>query len=368
MIGESSTARPSPSRRAMGLLARGLGYAAGLFLLLLITFLALRVSPLLAFKALWTGAFGDAETGHWDAISETLVESTPLLLTGLSVVMAWRAGMFSIGAEGQLLMGALAASWVATLGSALPSPLLMLLMLGVGMSAGAGWGAIAGWLRVRRNIQEVISTIMLNYIALSLVGWAALGPLHGKTQSGPHTDPLPEKLMLPPMLPIQWAGFQTRLHWGALLAFLAVPLLFVLLYRTAAGHGLRVLGQNPEAARVARYPIQRLRMQAMLASGGLCGLAGAIQLMGINGKMGTDFSPGWGYTAVPVALLGGLHPMGAMFSALFFGALGAGCDNAQRSSAVGVPSVVSYVIQAATVLAIVGVRAWQFRRTGTETD
>jgi ABC-type uncharacterized transport system permease subunit len=217
-------------------------------------------------------------------------------------------------------------------------------------------------------VPEVISTIMLNYIALNVIGWLVTdpGPLHGKTQSGPHSDPLPPAISLPNLIPVARSGAQVHLHIGVALALAMVPCVYLYLYCTAAGFSLRVVGQNPEAARVARIPMNNVRMQAMLVSGALCGLAGAIELLGVTGRLGRDFSGGWGYTAIPVALLGGLSPIGALFSALFFGALAAGCNNAQRSA--GVPSVVAYVIQAAIVLAIVGARAWQLRKSGTEAD
>ncbi|HLJ57556.1 MAG TPA: ABC transporter permease, partial [Chthonomonadaceae bacterium] len=153
---------------------------------------------------------------------------------------------------------------------------------------------------------------------------------------------------------------------GVLLALVAAPLVALYLYRTPAGFGLRVVGQNAEAARTARLPIDRLRVQAMLVSGGLCGLAGGIELLGVTGRLGRDFSPGWGYTAIPVALLGGLAPGGTLLASLFFGALAAGLDNAQRT--VGVPSYVAYVVQAATVLAIVAGRAWRRRNSDAEAD
>lgn len=334
--------------------------------LLTLVFVALRVDPARAFRALLSGAIGDPESGYWYSISETLVEMAPLLLTGLSVVVAWRAGLFSIGAEGQLLMGALAAVALWNFLPNLPPVLLMVLMLIVGCVAGAFWGLLAGWMRVRRGVPEVISTIMLNYVALSIVGWLVKGVLHGKTQAGPYSDPIPKALSLPRLVPVAWSEVQTRLHLGVVFALLMVPIIATLLGRTRIGFGWKLIGQNEEAARVAGFKIDRLRLQAMLVSGALCGLAGTIELLGVSGRLGRDFSSGWGYKAIPVALLGGLNPTGAMFAALFFGALEAGCANAQREANVGVPSVVSYIVQAVTVLVIVGVSAWQARRQTAE--
>jgi general nucleoside transport system permease protein len=367
----SSPDQTSPLKdrlRALGsALARLLAYGAGLLALLVVTFSALGIPPLEALSKLWIGAFGDSESGHLYNCSETIVQTAPLLMTALSVIIAWRTGLFSIGAEGQLLVGALAATAVGLHGGGLPGPLLTLVMLIVGGAAGAGWGWIAGWLRVRRNVQEVISTIMLNYVAVYLVRFMVEGPLQEKAHINPQSELLPSGALFAHILPRAWSNdIVTRLHSGVLLAVLAVPLVWLLLYRTEAGFGMRIIGQNAEAARTGRFPVDRLRLRAMILSGALCGVAGTVELLGVTGRLYANFSPGWGYTAIPVALLGGLHPIGSLFSALFFGALTAGTSNLNRFS--GVSSVVGNVIQAAAVLAVVGARAWQARRTGNETD
>lgn len=343
------------------------GYALGLIALLYITFVLLRVPPVESLRALWVGAFGDAESGHWYAISETLVKTTPLLLTGLGVVVAWRAGLFSIGGEGQLIMGAIAATVVARLLPAIPGPLLTVLMLIAGIAAGAGWGGIAGWLRVRRNVQEVISTIMLNYIALYLLGWLVEGPLQERAHRLSQSEPLPDAALFARILPPSFSGgMVTRLHSGVLLALFVTVCVAVYLFRTSSGFSLRVVGQNPDAARMARLPADKLRIQAMLISGGLCGLAGVTELLGVSGRLYANFSPGWGYTAIPVALLGGLNPGGTLLSALFFGGLSAGSSNLSRFS--NVSSVLIYLVQAASALAIVGTRAWRSRQNTNSQD
>ena len=348
--------------------ARVVGSAVGFVALLTVTFLALGVPPAAGLQSLWVGAFGDSESGHWYPLSETLVKTAPLLLTGLGIGVAWRTGMFSIGGEGQLIVGAIAATVTAKLAGSLPGPLLTLLMLLLGMLAGAFWGWLAGWLRVRRNVQEVISTIMLNYVAIYLLSWVVdKGPLQETAKRVAQSDPLPSAVLFARLVPPAWSeGIATRLHSGVLLAFLVVPVVWLLLFRTASGFGMRTVGQNPDAARTARYHVDSLRLRSMAISGGLCGLAGVIELLGITGRLYANFSPGWGFTAIPVALLGGLHPVGTLFSALFFGALTAGSGNLARFS--GVSSVLIYIIQAVAVLAVVGLRAWQARRSGSETD
>lgn len=352
------TTEPKKLPRPIRAVLATLGYGIGFVLLLVVTFQVLGVPPLDGLRGLWVGAFGDAENGHWYPLSETLVETAPLLLTGLGVVVAWRAGMFSIGGEGQLLIGALAATALMNPLKSLPAPLQALLMLVVGTLAGAGWGLLAGWLKVRRGVQEVISTIMLNYLALSLVQWAVSigGPLQEKNSPAMQSAPISDSVLFAHLLPQSLTnGIGTRLHSGVVLALLAVPVVALYLNRTIGGFGMKVIGQNPEAARTARYDVDSLRLKAMALSGALCGLAGAVQLLGVSGRLYSNFSSGWGFTAIPVALLGGLTPSGTLISAGFFGALTAGSGNLARFS--GVSSVLIYVLQAVAVLAVVGIRA-----------
>ncbi|HLK55464.1 MAG TPA: ABC transporter permease [Chthonomonadaceae bacterium] len=367
--GDDLSRQPSLWKRALLVALRGFLSFVGLALLLLLTFVVLRIPPLKAMQTLWEGAFGSAEEGHWYALSATLVQTTPLLLTSLSIVIAWRAGLFSIGAQGQLLIGALAATALARIGEHWPAVCLQAGMLAVGVTGGAIWGWIAGWLRTRRNVQEVISTIMLNYIAQYLVSWLILGILREKGGHLSESETLPGPVLFARLIPMAWSdGIQTSLHTGVLFALIAVPVIAVLLFRTPWGFELRVLGQNAEAARVARYPSNGLRLQAMTLSGALCGLAGVIELLGSStGSLpASGFAYGVGFTAIPVALLGGLHPIGILFSSLFFGALTQGSRNLEQNA--GVSSVLIYIIQAVAVLTVVGVRAWQARHTTGETE
>ncbi|GDX40699.1 ABC transporter permease [Armatimonadota bacterium] len=359
---------PAPLITLLRALTKGITYSVGLTVLLVLTFLALRVPPMEGLTKIWEGAIGSKDDGYWYPLTETLLKAIPLTLTGLSVVIAWRAGLFSIGAEGQLTIGIVVATSIAKLGAHLPGTLLALLMLIGAMSSGALWGLLAAWLRIRRNVQEVISTIMLNYIALQILAWAVEGPLQEATHVKPQSDPLPPAALLPRILPMSLTdGIQTRLHLGVVFAVIAVIMVTIYLFRTPGGFALRLIGQNPEAAKLARLNADNIRLKAMALSGALCGLAGAIELMGVTGTLYRDFSPGWGYTAIPVALLGGLHPVGAAFSALFFGGLTSGTSNLARFTK-GVSSVLVYVIQGAAVLAVVGARAWKNRKAGTEVD
>ena len=345
---------------------RGLALTAALICLLIVTFLALHVPPVTGLTALAVGAFGTAGH-HLDAISETLVEACPLLLTGLSVVVAWRAGLFSIGAEGQMLVGVLAAVSAAAYLRTFPAPVLTAIMLMCGCVAGALWAGAAAWLRTKRGVQEVISTIMLNYAALYLVQWMVQGPLQERSHVGPYSEPLPDAVLFARLIPATLTGgVTTRLHAGVLLALAAVPVVWAVLYRTMPGFQVRTVGQSAAAARVAGFPVERRQMQAMLLSGSLAGLAGVVELLGISGRLSSDFSPGWGYTAVPVALLGGLHAGGTLISALFFGALTAGSGNLER--VYGVSSTLIYIVQATAVLGVMALRAVQSRSTMAGAD
>jgi len=293
--------------------------------------------PLLALGALARGALGDRF-----ALGDTLLKSCPLLLTGLAVAVAFRTGIWNIGAEGQLLVGALGATAVGGATGALPFPLPLVAALATGAAAGALWAACAAVLRVTRNVSEVIATIMLNFIAARLVGWAVHGPLMEAGARYPQSDPLPATALLPLL-----AG---RVHLGIVLAAVLALATWLLLFRTAAGFRWRAVGQNPGAARVAGFAPARALVLAMLASGALAGLAGAIEVLGVTGRLFEQFSGGQGYTAIAVALLARLHPGGVVLAALFFGGLAAGSGAMQRVA--GVSAVLVAVVQAATILAL----------------
>ncbi len=304
--------------------------------------------------------------GRLYPISATLVESAPLLLSAISICIAWRAGMFSIGAQGQILIGGLTATAIYHSISGMPAPVITFAMIAGAIVGGSLWGLIAGWLRVYRGVQEVISTIMLNYIALYIVSWLVLGPLRAKGNYLAETDALPNAVLFARLIPATWSDhIQTTLHIGVILAFLVAPLAHLFLYRTRTGFNMRILGNNEEAARVAKLPASQLKLWAMGISGGIAGLAAAIQLLGSpTGSLpATSFGGSIGFTAIPVALLGGLHPVGSLFSALFFGGLTQGCRNLEQNT--GVSSVLIYVVQATAVLAVVGVRAFRERRETT---
>lgn len=313
--------------------------------------LALRLAGLDATRALvalWDGSFGSG----YSLTSSTLVRATPLVLTGLAVAIAFRAGVWNIGAEGQLLAGAATAAAVGLFATPLLGPFSVVGALAVGALAGALWAWIAAYLRNRFGVLEVISTIMLNFVALYSVGYLVRGPLQEPTHIYPQSDPLPELARLPRLIE------GSRLHWGFVLALVAAPVAWWWLRYTAAGFRVRAVGQNPAATRVAgKVDVGRTIMRVFLASGALAGLAGAIEVTGVTFALYENVSPGYGYTAIAVALLAGLDPLGVLATGLLFGALEAGALSMQREAAV--PAVVVNVVEALLVLLILAAAKWR---------
>jgi simple sugar transport system permease protein len=313
--------------------------------------LALRLAGLdatRAFVALWDGSFGSG----YALTSSTLVRTTPLILTGLAVAIAFRAGVWNIGAEGQLLAGAATAAAVGLFATPAFGALTVVVALAVGALAGALWAWIAAYLRNRFGVLEVISTIMLNFVALYAVGYLVRGPLQEPTHIYPQSEPLPALAQLPRLVE------GSRLHWGLVVAVVAAPVVWWVLRYTAAGFRVRAVGQNPSAARVAgKIDVQRTTMGVFLVSGALAGLAGAIELTGVTFALYENVSPGYGYTAIAVALLAGLDPLGVLATGLLFGALEAGALSMQREAAV--PAVVVNVVEALLVLLILAVARWR---------
>ncbi|HJU67031.1 MAG TPA: ABC transporter permease [Gemmatimonadaceae bacterium] len=304
-----------------------------------------------ALAALWRGSFGSTNA----FLSATLVRATPLVLAGLGVALAFRGGLWNIGAEGQLLAGAAAATGLSLLLADLPRGLLLPAVLLSGGCAGMLWASIAEVLRRRRGVLEVISTIMLNFVALHLVGVLVHGPMQEPLGIYPQSAPIPDAARLPRLIP------GTRLHAGFAIALLVAPLLWWWLRSTAAGFRLRAVGANPHAARIAgRIDAAMVAGTAFLVGGGLAGLAGAVEVSGVTFALYESLSPGYGYTAIVVALLGRLDPLAIIASAILFGALESGALAMQREA--GIPSVVVTVIEAVLVLTVLLADRWTSSR------
>ncbi|ODT04933.1 MAG: hypothetical protein ABS52_01920 [Gemmatimonadetes bacterium SCN 70-22] len=299
-----------------------------------------------AFGALVRGAAGSS----YAVFSATLVRATPLVLTGLAVAIAFRGGILNIGAEGQLLAGAtagaaVALAWGTTLG--IFTPLVGLPAAAVG---GAVWAAIPAWLRRRFGVLEVISTIMMNFVALYAVGYLVRGPLQEPSRIYPQSPAIPPEAQLPVLIP------GTRLHVGFAIAVVASLAAWYVIRQRAAGFRLRVVGASPAAATSAGLvDVPSVSTRVFLLSGALAGLAGGIELSGVTYALYENLSPGFGYTAIAVALLAGLHPGLVLASGVFLGALEAGAAEMQRDA--GVPLVIVSVVEALIILAIVAAGA-----------
>lgn len=304
-----------------------------------------------ALLAFWEGAFGSG----YAIVSATLVRATPLLFVGLAVALAFRAGVLNIGAEGQLILGAIGASTVALAVPTWPQPAVILLMLLAGGVAGGLWAGIAAALRQKFGVLEVISTIMLNFVAAALIGWTVRGPLQEPTRVYPMSESFAEAARWPFLVPGQ------RLHFGFALGLAVAAVLWFVLTRTALGFRLRAVGAGARAAASAgRISVARVTTQAFVASGVLAGLAGASEVGGVTWALYEGISPGYGYTAIAVALLARLDPRWVVVTAIGFGALEAGGAAMQRNA--GVPAVAVQIITATLLLTVLALTRWQARR------
>ncbi|HZU94116.1 MAG TPA: ABC transporter permease [Microbacterium sp.] len=280
-------------------------------------------------------------------LTETLKFATPLIAAGLGVGLAFRAGLFNIGGQGQMLMAAAAAGYVATAWE-LPFPLHLIVALVAGVVAGAIWAGIAGLLKARTGAHEVIVTIMLNHIAFYLLAWmlATQGLLQAPGSNNPKTAPMAESAVFPLIL-----GPMYKLHLGFLLALVAVAITWWLLERSSLGFRFRAVGENPAAARTAGISVGRMYFTVMLIAGALVGLAGVSQVLGTEPKgFSGGIDAGIGFDAITVALLGRSRPLGILWAGLLFGAFKTGGFTMQASQ--GVPIEIVLVVQSLIVLFI----------------
>jgi simple sugar transport system permease protein len=294
-----------------------------------------------AYRAIFTGAFGSV-----NAVSETLFAATPLILTGLAVALGFRAGLFNIGANGQLTIGGIAAIWVG-LHIALPSGLHIPLALAAAILGGAAWAGIAGILKARTGAHEVITTIMLNFVALFLVEYLLKIPVFQEPgRNNPLSEQLPETARFPEIF-----GSDYRVTIGLLIAVAAAIFVNWLLFRSSLGFEFRAVGFNPTAGKYAGMNVARLYVGVMAICGGLAGIAGANQIMGLAPYQVTPAYAGTlGFDAIALALLGRSHPVGVVWSALLFGALKAGGRTMQAAAQIPLELVI--VVQALIIVFI----------------
>lgn len=302
--------------------------------------LAMGISPVRAMGAMARGAFGSLS-----AWGETIVKMTPILCTGVSFALANRCGLINIGGEGQLYIGGLCAMAVALYLPGLPLFIHLPLCVLAGFLGGGLWGMLAGFLLVRFGTNEMISTIMLNYIATFFINFMVTQVMLEPPGTMPRTAQVPESAQLPRL----FSGL--RIHIGIFIALGCVLIYYFFLWKTKSGFQTRVVGFNPHAARYAGINDKKQILLAMLLSGGFAGLAGMIELLGVQLRMYQNFSPGYGFDGIAVALLGQCAPVGIIFSALMFGALGAGSNLMQMTA--NVPSALIYIVQALVIVFVV---------------
>jgi len=305
------------------------------------------------YVALLTGAIGSPEKiklafQSGDALAirrainpffESLVQTTPYVFAGLAVALGFRVGLFNIGAEGQIFMGAITGVWAGYAIHGLPPIIHIPVALLFGALGGAIWGFVPGFLKTKTGAHEVITTIMMNYIAFRLSDWLLKGPMADPNEYTPKTPWILESAQLP-----QLFGSPIRFHIGFFVALLMVVLVYIFLFKTTWGFQLRMVGSNMNAARYAGVKVASSTIIAMVLSGALAGLAGANEVLGVNHRLIPAFSSGYGFDSIALALLGKSHPVGVLLSALLFGFLRNGARSMQLS--VGVPIDIVSILQA----------------------
>lgn len=318
-------------------------FAAGLVVISII-FLIAGVNPLYAISEIFMGSFGSAY-----GIKETVTKAIPLILIGAGLTLAFRAKFWNIGAEGQMLMGAIFATWTGlTLGNSLPPYLIVPLIFLAGFIGGALWGIIPAILKIKFSINEVISTLMLNYICAEILTMLIVGPWKGKTRFGfPGTDNLPEAAILN-VIP------GSRIHYATLiLAIICAIVLCVVVYRTRFGYEARVVGENPDAGKYAGINFLKTSLILMAVSGGLAGFAGVGEVAGIHHYLGypASVSSGYGFTAIIVAWLAKLNPLYAILSGLVFAGILVGGDAIQIS--LGLPAATVEIVNGTLLIFLI---------------
>jgi simple sugar transport system permease protein len=323
-----------------------------------IMLLFLKVNPITAYGALWEGAFGST-----NSLAETLVKATPLLLVALGICISFRGNVINIGGEGQMIMGAVLGTWVGLTFTQLPGWAVIPLGMLAGFVGGAVWGGIPGLLKAHFNVSEILSTVMMNAIAVQFMNFLLRGPMIDPEQAQlaskiPQTARLLEEFRLLRFPP-------TRLHLGALIAVMLAVLVYFLLWRTTLGYRIRAVGENPHAARYAGINVKRHIVLALLLSGAFSGLAGVTQVYGVNFRMITDgsasgFTGSAGFNGIVAALFGQLHPIWSIPASILFGALLVGANKMQRM--VQVPSALVIALNGLVVVFVVSSEIWQRRR------
>ncbi|MEW5959438.1 MAG: ABC transporter permease [Chloroflexota bacterium] len=303
-----------------------------------------------AYTAMLRGAFGGPRQ-----LTETVLKAAPLLLVGLGLTVAFRARVWNIGGEGQYYMGALLGGVIALTWPDWPRPLLLITMLLAAAAGGALWALLAGLLKIKWGLNEIISTLMLNYIAILLMEYMARGPLQEPGGYLPESAQFVAAARMPVIL-------GSRIHLGVLLTVLLVPVVYALLWSTPLGFRLRAVGSRASVARYAGISVERATLFVMAFSGVLIGLAGIIEVSTLHTRLKGDISGGYGFSGILVALLGRMHPLGVAVASILFAALIIGAEAMHVVS--GLPDALADAIQAVIVLCVLGVDALARRRQG----
>ena len=320
--------------------------------------LILGANPAEAYGALLKGTFGSS-----NAMAETAVKAVPLLLVGLGICIAFRGNVINIGGEGQMIIGAILATLVGLNLPDWPGWMVIPLAMLMGLIGGAIWGGIPGFLKAYFRVNEILSTVMMNAIAVQIMNFLLRGPMIDPAQAElaskiPQTAALADAFRLPRLSP-------TRLHLGAAIAVILAFLVYVLLWRTTLGYRIRAVGQNPDASRYGGIKVRQHVVMALLLSGAFAGLAGTVQVYGLNYRMITDgsatgFTGSAGFNGIVAALFGQLHPIGAIPASFLFGALLVGANKLQR--VMQVPSAFIVALNGLVVIFVVSSEIWRRRR------
>jgi len=363
--GGAAPSRAAPSRAArvdwsLAAMNVALPIVGVVFALLLgaVMLVILKADPLAAYISLVHGAVGSRF-----GLTQTLVKATPLLLVGLGICIAFRANVINIGGEGQIIAGALMATWFPLFFHTWPGWLLIPLTMTASFLAGSLWGFIPGILKARLNVNEILSTIMLNAIALQLMNLLLQGPLMDPAGVKARTflaqsAQLPAQVWLPRLVP------RTLLHAGAIIAVVLAVVVYIFLWRTTIGYRIRAVGLNPSASRYSGINVPVIQALSLTLAGGFAGLAGTVEVIGVQHRLLEGLTSGYGFTGIVAALLGSLHPLGLVPASVLFGGLLVGADTMQR--AVQVPSSLVDALLGLVVLFVSGsalwLRRWASRR------
>ena len=342
--------------------------------------LALNADPLAAYAAMLAGSVGSE-----NATAETLVKATPILFVGIGITIAFRGGMINIGGEGQMIAGALAGVTIAlVMGEArIPAELakergafdliIVACSLIGGFLAGALYGGLAGFLKAYFDVNEILSTIMLNQIAVQMMNFLLNGILLDPAEAGFNNIPKTARLVTAAQLPRlslplgdPWLFARTRLHWGLIIAIVLAVIVYVFLWRTSLGYRIRAVGENQRASSYAGINVKRQMMFSMFLAGGFAGLAGVVQVLGLQYRLQTDGSPAGftgsaGFNGIVAALFGGLNPIGAIPAAAFFGGLLVGAQKMQRE--LGVPASLITAVNGLVVIFVVSSEIFILQRS-----